>query len=100
MLSGCLCLRGGKMGRFGLAVSWCLRRVVALKRQQTKPVVAKGNWQAVKAIKKFFGDGPKRRRFRRPLLRHEFRRKCLNLPPPICGPVRVSTLALSSQAGF
>ena len=24
---GCLCLRGGKMGRLGLAVSWCLRRV-------------------------------------------------------------------------
>ena len=55
------------MGRFGLAVSWCLRRVVALKRQQAKAVVAKGNWQAVKAIKNLFGDGPKRQRFRRPL---------------------------------
>ena len=88
------------MGRFGLAVSWCLRRVVALKRQQAKAVVAKGNWQAVKAIKNLFGGGPKRQRFRRPLRRQEFRRRCLNLPPLNLGPVRVSTLALSSQAGF
>ena len=88
------------MGRFGLAVSWCLRRVVALKRQQAKAIVATGNWQAVKTIKKLFGDGPKRQRFRRPLRRQEFRRRCLGLPPLNLGPVRVSTLALSSQAGF
>ena len=50
------------MGRFGLAVSWCLRRLVALQRQQAKAVVAKGNWQAVKAIKNL-----KRQRLRRPL---------------------------------
>ena len=88
------------MGRFGLAVSWCLRLVVALKRQQAKAIVATGNWQAVKTIKKLFGDGPKRQRFRRPLRRQEFRRRCLNLPPLNLGPVRVSALALSSQAGF
>jgi len=88
------------MGRFGLAVSWCLRLVVALKRQQAKAIVATGNWQAVKTIKKLFGDGPKRQRFRRPLRRQEFRRRCLGLPPLNLGPVRVSALALSSQAGF
>ena len=39
------------MGCFWLAVSWCLRLVVAPKRQQAKAVVAKGSWQAAKAIK-------------------------------------------------